>query len=328
MDKALISEDVEKGRTPTASAKELGAHQLGRIWHDGAIAPLVYRSLAAQLAELPRQTRLDVGAKLIASCDPNGEGAARNEPGNKQWLARALLQLDDPALDATPPRPLIGINLYAPLRTILRAVERLVRDLKKSEGISERRPRPDKLDQYLRAWDLREGWTGNGYEVSAEKSFAEIAVETRSASSTVANRYASAFRLICGHAHTFENWFHLFAVMKLSGQYGPACLSRRRVQSGRRKASRVKVVPESTLTSAQRDARTGPIGNAAVLHSFADVDAIDTAEAIWRLIGEGASDEDILRRIEPDRPEQMRGVIRYLRIRHKDGRSLPRSLHE
>jgi hypothetical protein len=189
-------------------------------------------------------------------------------------------------------------------------------DLKKREGIAERRRRHEKLDEYLRVWDLREGWTGSGYDPSAEKPFTKIAAETRSRLSTVANRYAAGFRLICGHRHTFVNWYHLFAVLKLTRQFGPACLARRHLHSEPRKAKRVETVSLTRLSGRSKRRLSDFADLRACLEDNSiDIEARDTAKQINRLIEIGAADEEILRKIDPDKPEQMLKLIEYFRAR-------------
>ena len=44
---------------PTSGPDALQLNQLASAWHDGAAAPLTYRAAALQLAELPREARME-----------------------------------------------------------------------------------------------------------------------------------------------------------------------------------------------------------------------------------------------------------------------------
>lgn len=297
---------------PTASAEEIAVDQIAGAWRDGAIAPVTYRGLAGVLANLPRQSRMALGAKLVMSGKPVDPTAkADDDEICRLELARELMTVQDPALDVVPPRPIVGINLYAPQKAIRGAVERLVRDLKRREGIPERRRWHGKVAQYLRVWDLREGWADGRYDPGLEMPFARIAATVRAPLATVTNRYASAFALISGHRHSFAAWAKLFTVLKLFGPYGVACLRRRHVNGASRRAGRIRLVSEADLAG-EGDSRHGLLES---LAASLDSEVHQTLSDIQALIRRGRDDQQIIAALEPANPEAMRQVVQYLRRR-------------
>jgi hypothetical protein len=299
----------------TASFEALGASQLSKAWLDGAVAPLTYRALATQLAELPRAARLEVGAKLLASCDPVDTHREEDEAEHKCILIRQLLAVSEPALDALPSRAIVGINLYAPQRGIDRAIRQWVGEMKKEHGIPERRRRPDKLERYLQVWDLREGWAGAGYDPAAEQSFAQIATEVGTPLATVADQYASAFESLCGHPYTFDNWLKLFSVLKVTTQFGPTCLLRRRVNPSPRRPQPVKQVTESTLGGGKEDHDGGLLAGLAIAPPSGTAEDRETIEHIEHHIKLGHDDDEILKDLDAVDVSAMREVIGYFRKR-------------
>ena len=123
----------------------------------------------------------------------------------------------DPVLHQIPNRPFVGVNVDAPAKAITRAVSDLVAKWKKQQEIGERRRRPELLGDYLRAWDLREGWVDGDYDPDWERSFAQVGAELHLPVTTAGNHWQSAFELLSGHPYTFDNWFRLFRVVKLHG---------------------------------------------------------------------------------------------------------------
>jgi hypothetical protein len=87
---------------------------------------------------------------------------------------------------------------------------KLIREWKQNSNIRETRRRPEMLEAYVNAWDLREGWTGDDYDVDREQTFAEIGRAIAESPQTAAGRYRSAFRLLCGHEYNFATWARRF----------------------------------------------------------------------------------------------------------------------
>src|SRR5262249_42963004 len=155
---------------PGSSPESLGAG-LGQAWESGAVAPVTFRGLVGMLlADLPPDLLLQVG-RLLQECGT----AAEQGPDEKYRSVMDLYALRHPALDGFPGRPVVGVNVDAPQRTITEALEQFTRQWKQQQGIPERRRRDDKLAEYLAVWDLREGWRQDHYDSSQEQTLLEIA---------------------------------------------------------------------------------------------------------------------------------------------------------
>ena len=198
---------------PGTNSEDGASPAVARVWRDGAIAPLSFRALvAAMLHCLPPESRTAIGEFLLRSVTTE-DGEA--PPG--YHLISEFVGFRDPALDMLVPGPIVSINLQAPQRAIVNAIEKMVRDLKDQQGITEHRRREDKLPGYLAVWDRREGWCGDHYDVTQEKGFREIAKDLSESMSTIANRYRSAFRFLTGHDFRAEIWARVMGLFKVTG---------------------------------------------------------------------------------------------------------------
>ncbi len=227
---------------PATKFGEMDETRLADAWRQGAIAPLTFRSLAVTMLHgLPPDSRQVVADFLTRpSCGGDSE-----DPHGYSLLSE-FARVPAPSLDKLPAAPIISINVNSPLRTILKAVESWVQERKKLLGISEHRRRDDKLPEYLRVWDLREGWTDDHYDPRREKKLREIGDEVGETVSTVVNRYRSAFKYLTGHEYTREIWFRLFGVFKTSVLTNPDVRARLTLRRPRRSPI-PREVPESVL---------------------------------------------------------------------------------
>jgi hypothetical protein len=229
-------------------------------------------------------------------------------------MLTALTDLRHPALDGFPPAPVISVNVNAPQRIILQAVEELVRQWKKERDIPERRRRDDKLEDYLAVWDLREGWVDDHYDSSREQTMSEVAAHLDLSLSTASNRYRAAFRHIAGHDYAPELWFQLFGFLKLNRFHCSNQPARRALNRPWRSRSR-RPVPETTL-EAHLSVRSEESFLNALGVSADEIDQVDLMLDIRELIAQGRTNDDIMAILEL-RPE-FGGVIDYLRGRHAD----------
>jgi len=241
---------------PSTSFKELdGDDDLDPAFLSGAVQPMTFRSMAtAMINALPRAELMGLGAHFINAADEeyaiDGDGAT----GSLQRMLATLrlTQLSSPSLDSYPDSPLFYIHMGASQRTIVRDLEEQIRRWKQKRGITERRVHTGKLAKYLEIWDMREGWTGDGYDRTREEMLIEIAKQLKIPLSTVASRYRSAFKMITGHEFCPALWYRLLAPLKLSEVFNdPAQIlsapMRRRITSPIRRP-----VPETTLDSQVR----------------------------------------------------------------------------
>ena len=221
---------------PAASADEIGATQLATGFLRGGVIPLTYRAmLRLMMITLPQQTRQAIGQVL---CDSAG-----TEESTPQGLWKLMQEVETDklsALDILVSGLHVTINPYASVRTITEATTSLVGELKSQIGATETRRRHDEIPGYLRVWDLREGWTGTGYDGARERTFKEISQAEGVELSTVVSRYRSAFKLITGHCYSPEIWLCLFGVLKISRHFNDGPIPRRslrRPMASRSKAS-------------------------------------------------------------------------------------------
>jgi hypothetical protein len=294
---------------PGASAESLGAGSLSQGWESGAVAPLTYRGLVGMLlADLPPKLLAQVGRLFQERAAAVGQDA-----DEKYRFLTELTSMKHPVLDAFPGRPVVGVNINAPQRVITAAVEQLVRRWKDQQGIAERRRRDDKLQDYLVAWDLREGWLADHYDASREKTLRHIAQELRIPLSTAANRYRSAFRLITGQDYSPGLWARLVWPIKVCGWLDCQGLPRRTLRRPWRDRQ-PRPVTEAALQG------PGP-GAAGVLNTMSistpDIDSVDLVLDIQHLLAEGRSNEEIVAALELTSPAAAE-LIECLRQRHQD----------
>jgi len=187
-------------------------------WLSGAIQPITMRSCVIALLSLPDDTKQRVISVLTDSIGgvPEGIGAQVDLDG-----------IRDEALDTIVDPSVIAISVHSPLSAVRDAVSELHRSERERLGIDDRRRRDDGLDDKLRVWDLREGWTSDGYDVNREQGFKDIATTITTSGSTAADRYYGAFELVTGHPYSFENWVRVFSAVKLFERVKAEVLRRR-----------------------------------------------------------------------------------------------------
>ena len=269
---------------PSTEAAELTRGMLP-AWLNGAIAPLTYRAMAASLiTELSPACREVVAAlREVHAGDPN-------DTAGQLSVMTSWLRLESPELDSIPAMPAVSINLEAPLEDILKAVEGQVKAWKRERQVPKRRRREDKVKDYLKVWDQREGWVGDGdgdgYDPRREMSLMEIARTMKCSVTTISNRYQSAFRLIVGQDYSPELWDRLFAAFKLQtflkGRYSP-----RRPRTSRQKG-RERIITETDLHRPS----VSRLGSTLIesVHSARDADARQVLTEIRELIQQGWDD--------------------------------------
>jgi len=309
---ALILQAIGVGGDPpppSASAEALGATTMSKGWKSGAVAPVTLRGLVGLLVtELPADARAAVGQLLIATAASDPTPAASYE------ALAALHQIDHPVLDSLPNRAVVGINIQAPQRVILEALEHLVRQWKQQQAIPEKRRRDDKLEEYLKVWDMREGWAGDYYDGSQEQTLRQIARQLGIPLSTAANRYCSAFRLIFGRCYSPPLWARVLGFLKLSEWFDPGALPK---LAGRRPSRnrQPRLVPESALQPPHKE-KTSSILNTLGVSANETALTILVLE-IQDLILRGRSNHEIAAELELAGPHAT-DMIEYYRQRHAD----------
>lgn len=301
---------------PSASAADIGAHALGDALSCGAIAPVTFRAMAGNMMRsLSAETKVRLALLLAESA---GCGDVENITHIDVTLR--LLTAPESDLDAFSDRPIVGINIDASQRAIASAVGKLVREHKIKAGIPQRRRREDSLHDYLKIWDLREGWADGDYEIAREVSLTQIGRRLSLPLSTVFNRYCSAFFHVTGHRYDWVNWVRLFRGTKLATPDGVRSL-RRRSGPGRRRGEGRPPVTESTL-GAGADRAGGREGAAFLATNIAgesDADVYFLIEDIRELIRRGLDDQAILDEMQFTDAKAGRALVAYYRTRAADG---------
>jgi len=299
---------------PSSDVEALGLHQLGNAWQGGAVSSLSLRAMAMALVMLPPHVRGTVG-RLLQESAASSEGSlqsASDEAERRFRYASALRDLQSPELDGSPSRPIVGLNIEVPKQAVLDAVEQILTEWRTRENVQERRRRPEMYDDYLRVWDLREGWFGDGYDVDREQTFQAIANRLSCPLATVANHYRSAFKMISGHEHSFENWWLLFAHLKLTGDLANKALRRRKPlsRSGKRQPS-VRQVPESFMHAASPE-RAGPVQQQVTGATFAP-EVFDFMTDVRTLLKKNWDDDAIVEEMKPADADALKAYLKHLR---------------
>lgn len=286
----------------------------------GSVQPISFRAIVAMLISgLPSAEREAVGSLLLTVDDDAfavpGDNADRDL--QRQFALENLMRFASSALDSCPEIPLFYIHLGASQRSIARDVEDQTRRWKERLGLGSSKLHTAKLDDYLRVWDLREGWIGSGYDRSRELTFAKVGRELKISSiSTVANRYRSAFEMITGHRFTPELWWRLLGPLKASELLGGAAAAFSAPVLHHLRSPARRPVPDSRVSP--RTDEDHPVGMAEAGSAIRDdIEQVDLLMDLQDLIGRGLSDEEIAHRLELKDP----GAVAYFRSRAVEFRS-------
>jgi hypothetical protein len=179
---------------PKDSFEQLGG--LDPAFLSGSVQPMTIRNnLIMLISSLPRAELEVLRTVLEGALNPDfatpGDTDLRVQ---KRQAIDFLLQCSSPLLDSYPDAPLYYIHLHASQNRIVQDLEVFIRRWKEQRGIPEHRTPITKFPEYLKVWDLREGWNDGSYEMGAEKSLSEVASELKQPKSSVANSYRAAFK--------------------------------------------------------------------------------------------------------------------------------------
>ena len=227
---------------PDTPFEKLDDHILASIWIDGVIAPQTMRSLLLNLINsLSPQGCLVAGTLMYQ----RGTLEENNEDTLFNYL-QSVSECEWEELDSFPKGPLIALNPFATKNALEKAFGKYVVELKSNGDFEEHRQRSDKIKEYLAVWDLREGWTGSGYDIHKEKSWQQISDELNIQVQTARKRYNSAFYEIVGKDYSFADWFVLFGSVKASKLLKKNQIPQRYILRSERTQS-VEIVPETRL---------------------------------------------------------------------------------
>jgi hypothetical protein len=264
---------------------------------DGA-SPATCREFVRQLlVRLPDPVRKEVGRILQQEMSP-------------AEINFDLNRIRDGSLDQ--PIPDIAVfSLGSPQEAITTAVAKIVKDAK---GRQTRR-RPGEVDEQLKVWDLREGWTGHGYDGQQERRLCDISKTIRAPLSTVKDRYKRAFAHVVGRPFDTKLWMMLFLSLKLESSLRKAWRVR-----GAKSQTREVPLTRLRLHGKQSDKRDGEPSDAPTtkrVNSDCDQPISEFHTHMTELLGKGMPVADVATRLAIDfeitmTPEDKDCLIEYI----------------
>ena len=206
------------------------------IWTDGALSRIQLKGLVAILVGVLSRDSLASVSALLGQASQLDE----SDSGAKYELLKSVIHGDHPEFESYLPDLMVTISPSASEKSIAGAVAKIAQNYKSERGITTTRIQTRKFDDYLSAWDRREGWSSGAYDRDGEQLFKEIAKETRLPIATIGARYEACFQLITGIKYSKHAWFQIVGQYKLAGLVGSGSrpLSRR--------VSRRKSVPTAS----------------------------------------------------------------------------------
>jgi hypothetical protein len=255
--------------------------------------PVTIRDLVEALSLAPQDLREALG-RLLPAADAG-------------HLLRDLALLQHPDLDKDL-KGLVRFNENASVRSVLAAAERVIKEQKLRLGLGETRQRDDVLDGHLKVWDLREGWTGGGYDGSRERRLLDIALDLSEILPTVQSRYRAAFERVTGHPYNPNLWLKLFFRPGVKGGMSKRWTWRRK---------KTKRPPDPS----QGDGATGREGDARLGEPVTDERKYkDLLADLRELIEKGKQNPEIIAALNMSMSEDdANQVIDYFRNRRADG---------
>ncbi len=304
----IVSEPVD----PALSFKELSALEPSDLFHCNALQPVTVKMMLGVIGKHLSSDSLRRVAETFKSIADGKDGALDT---NEALIACAeIFNSVEPEMEAVMPGPFYVVSPVAPREQWQEDMARCQNHWREQLNLEPSRDRPRDYPNYLRAWDLCEGFSEGRYHRDRARSFAEVGRELSKNESTIRRWYHRAFSLITGHDFSNENWHSVMAFQQLSGFMGltisPVSRERlRRANMQRREADFSTVQGDDTF-----------LDTAAAPSSVADLRAICTQ--VCQLIEDGRSDEEIVDQIEIDfgtqadlKEDEIRDAINYLRSR-------------
>lgn len=197
----------------------------------GSLQPMTLRMMASLLLQHldPEAKAFLAGLLLDTANRTNDAGLPREEIQKVITTATHIVNVvARPGLDAFADAPLFSMNLNASLRMIHADAVDQAKRWKRKKGITDPpKLRKEKYADYMKVWDLREGWTGQGYDRRKELKLREIAKRLGEPITTVTSRYQQAFRLVVGVDYSPELWMQVFWTVKVHELFRPGSGNKR-----------------------------------------------------------------------------------------------------
>tara|TARA_R110002073_G_scaffold8761_8_gene46913 strand:+ start:5473 stop:6609 length:1137 start_codon:yes stop_codon:yes gene_type:complete len=304
----VVSEPVD----PALSFEELSASEPNNLFHCNALQPVTVKMMLGTIGKHLSSDSLRLVAASLSRLADGKDGILDH---NDALIAFAdIINSVEPEMEAVMPGPFYVVSPVAPREQWQEDMARCQNHWREQLNLEPSRDRPRDYPNYLRAWDLTEGFSEGQYHRDRARSFADVGRELSKNESTIRRWYHRAFFLITGHEFSNENWHSVMAFQQLSGFMGltisPACRARLK-----RANLQQRDVDFSTVQQNQDFLDT-----AATPSSVADLRAICTE--VCQLIEDGRSDEEIVDQIEIDfgaqtdlNEDEIRDAINYLRSR-------------
>ena len=303
--------------SPATDSAGLMGEGAAPMFLTGSVQPLTLRAFATVLLRvLPQAEREAVARCLVAAGDVAHRVSGDDEDRQHQASIALsdLARLPSAVLDSCLENPIFFIHMGASQRSIVRDIEEQVRLRKAKSGLGSSKVQTANLGNYLAAWDLREGWTGGGYDLAAELTFAKVASRLGlKSTSTAAHHYRSAFEMITGHPFSPELWWRLFGPLKYSQLLSdPAAILSAPMRRYLRSPA-PRPVPDSRVSPAAVTPHgIGVVEAGSAVHD--DFDAADLLIDLKYLINRGLADEEIAGKLDLADP----GLIAQVRSRIAD----------
>jgi hypothetical protein len=289
--------------SPESDAETLREGDCDPSFLTGTVQPITMRALVVMLlSALPIHEQRVVSMVLSMASDDEHkiEGDDENRTIQKQLAQMELLKVTSKALDSVSEVPLFFVHLGASQRSIERDMRCQIHAWKKKLSIGTCKVQAEKLSDYLAVWDLREGWTGSGYDRARVLTFKEVTERLKTGSiSTTANRYRSAFEMITGHEFLPDLWWRVFGPLQFStAAANPAAVSSAPLRRHFRSPA-PRPVPDSTVSPVAQQHQSRASGlvesGAAVTDDF---EWRDFVSDMRELIKKGFSDDLIAEKME------------------------------
>ncbi len=277
-------------------------------WADGAVEAVSLRGMLGILMRNLSSEEKRAAAELLC----NSAKLEEDDP-NHIDLYLSLGEKPFNTFDRIPNLPMVGVNLQAPKEAIQKSLSILIDQLKVQEEIPDRRRRVDKVEQYLKVWDLYEGWSEGAYDSSRAKTLKQIASELKSPLSSVCSQYEIAFKLITGHPYQIVDWWTLFRPVKHASAL-IAIYGRRRKGRAKRSTS-IRAVTETTLTGGKEFSDGGTLAN--IPASSGSTTTKEDKECLEDLLDSGLTDAQIVARLKLKETPDILNCLRDYR-KHRD----------
>ncbi|QDU05455.1 hypothetical protein V6x_51920 [Gimesia chilikensis] len=291
--------------SPSTEFNDIGEDEFPE-WMSGSIHPISTRGmLSIALLTLSHAALKDM-ARLF-------EYAAKEESEDDDFRAQAyfsLLRVADESLDQYPDELIVSLAPQSSVKQFQADAKAILARFQEHRNLHPARTRADRYEDYLRIWDMREGWCHGQYQSEREMTLSQIASQTGDSIKTIHNRYRSSFELITGHKYTPELWFRVMGPLRFTDDelQEISIISKRRP----RKSSTRQEIPDSRLNNPEHD-------DTLVTSKTQEDNSLELAQMrldVQSLIAKGWDNDRIARELNPDEPHP--DIVQKFRMLYQD----------